>query len=172
MIGAIRSAAIFSSFVASAVIISRVCIGRLGALPVRQAIGEGPLRLAADRRWRHDADAGPVGTADRGDGLAPDGSTAADSPTNADLTEERFTSDSGPVNAGLVSLSMSLAEADLPSDPAALRAFALACHTERAGPATPMRFSVSDRWSGIRPSTNSILLRFSAIRILSPQKQP
>ncbi len=62
--------------------------------------------------------------------MAPNGSTAANSPTNADLTEERFTSDSGPVNAGLVSLSMSLAEADLPSDLAALRAFALACQAE------------------------------------------
>ena len=62
--------------------------------------------------------------------MASNGSTAADSPTNADLTEERFTSDSGPVNAGLVSLNMSLAEADLPSDPAALRAFALACQAE------------------------------------------
>ena len=62
--------------------------------------------------------------------MATNGSTAADSPTNADLTEERFTSDSGSVNAGLVSLGMSLAEADLPSDPAALRAFALACQAE------------------------------------------
>ena len=53
---------------------------------VRQAAGEGPLRVAADRRWRDDADAGAVGGADRGDGLAPHDSTAAADSTNAGLT--------------------------------------------------------------------------------------
>ena len=56
----------------------------------RQAAGEGPLRLAADRRWRDDADAGAVGAAGRGDGLAPNGSTAVAAPTNAGLTRHRF----------------------------------------------------------------------------------
>ena len=38
-------------------------LGRLGALPVRQAAREGPLRLAADRRWNDDTVTGPDGAA-------------------------------------------------------------------------------------------------------------
>ena len=57
-----------------------------GLCLLRQAAGEGPVRVAADRRWRHDADAGAIGAADRGDGLAENGSTACACPTNAGLT--------------------------------------------------------------------------------------
>ena len=43
---------------------------------------------------RNDADAGAVGAADRGNGLEANGSTAGARATNADLTGERFASDS------------------------------------------------------------------------------
>src|SRR5208282_2996848 len=56
----------------------------------RQAAGEGSVRLAADRRWRDDADASADGRADRGDGLAPHNSTGAAEPTNAGLTKHRL----------------------------------------------------------------------------------
>jgi transposase len=51
-------------------------LGRHGALSLRQAAGEGPLRLAADRRRQHDADAGAIGAAHRGEGLPQDGGAA------------------------------------------------------------------------------------------------
>jgi len=44
-----------------------------GWVPVRQAAGAGPVRLAADRGRRFDPDAGPVGAVARGDRLAADG---------------------------------------------------------------------------------------------------
>jgi transposase len=62
--------------------------------------------------------------------LAAHGSTAADTPTNAGLTQHRFRIDSGLARMLLVGLRMSLATAELPDDLAALRAFALACQGE------------------------------------------
>jgi transposase len=62
--------------------------------------------------------------------LAAHDSTAAASPTNAGLTYHRFRIDSGLLRQALISLRMSLATAELPADPAALRAFALACQGE------------------------------------------
>ncbi len=96
----------------------------------RQAPGEGTLRLAADHRRRDDPDAGAILGADRGDGLAAYNSTAGAGPANADLTNHRFGFDPGPLDLGLLCLTMSLATADLPEDIAALRAFALACQGE------------------------------------------
>jgi transposase len=46
------------------------------------------------------------------------------------MTQERFVFDSGEQSARSVGLAMSLASADLPADPEALRAFALACQAE------------------------------------------
>jgi hypothetical protein len=54
-----------------------------------------------------------------------DSATAADA-ANADLTHHRFRIDPGLDGSTLVDLPMSLATAELPTDPAALRAFALA----------------------------------------------
>jgi len=62
--------------------------------------------------------------------LAAHDSTAAASSTNAGLTYHRFRIDSGLLRQALISLRMSLATAELPADPAALRAFALACQGE------------------------------------------
>ena len=62
--------------------------------------------------------------------MAAHDSTAAASPTNAGLTYHRFRIDSGLLRQALISLRMSLATAELPADPAALRAFALACQGE------------------------------------------
>jgi transposase len=62
--------------------------------------------------------------------LAPNHSTAAATATNAALTQHRFVLDSGSVHSVLIDLDMSLATADLPIDPEALRAFALACQSE------------------------------------------
>jgi hypothetical protein len=54
--------------------------------------------------------------------LATHRSTAAASATNADLTRHRFPIDSGSAARVLVGLAMSLAMAELPTDPDALRA--------------------------------------------------
>ena len=62
--------------------------------------------------------------------MAAHNSTAAAGPTNAGLTHHRFRIDSGSTQVGLIGLRMSLATAELPADPAALRAFALACQGE------------------------------------------
>ena len=62
--------------------------------------------------------------------MAPHGSTAAAEPTNAGLTNLRFRIDSGGAEAALVDFRMSLATAELPTDPTELRAFALACQSE------------------------------------------
>src|SRR5260370_15592159 len=86
--------------------------------------------MAADRGRRDDADARADGGADRGDGLAPHGSTTAAEPTNAGLTNLRFCIGSGGANRVLVDFRMSLATAELPTDPAELRAVALACQSE------------------------------------------
>src|ERR1700679_4230737 len=86
--------------------------------------------MVANRRRRNDADACADGDAGGGDGLAPHGSTAATEPTNAGLTNLRFRIDSGGVGRVLVDFRMSLATAELPPDPAELRAFALACQSE------------------------------------------
>src|ERR1700678_4439596 len=86
--------------------------------------------MAAHCGWRDDAHTGAVFGANRGDGLAAHDSTAAASPTNAGLTYHRFRIDSGLLRQALISLRMSLATAELPADPAALRAFALACQGE------------------------------------------
>src|SRR5246127_2850537 len=86
--------------------------------------------MAANRGRRADADTGADGASGRGDGLAPHGSTAAAEPTNAGLTNLRFRIDSGGAEAALVDFRMSLATAELPTDPTELRAFALACQSE------------------------------------------
>jgi len=62
--------------------------------------------------------------------LAAHNSTTAAGPTNADLTHHRFRIDSGLARLALIDMRMSLATAELPADPAALRAFALACQGE------------------------------------------
>jgi transposase len=62
--------------------------------------------------------------------LAAHDSTTADSATNAGLTHHRFRLNSGSARQALIGLGMSLATAELPADPAALRAFALACQGE------------------------------------------
>jgi transposase len=62
--------------------------------------------------------------------LAPHGGTAAADSTNADLTNLRFAIDSGWIERVLVDFRMSLATAELPTDPAELRTFALACQSE------------------------------------------
>jgi transposase len=62
--------------------------------------------------------------------LAPHGSTGAAEPTNAGVTMLRFSIDSGGAEPALVDFRMSLATAELPTDPAELRAFALACQSE------------------------------------------
>jgi hypothetical protein len=62
--------------------------------------------------------------------LAAHDSTSAASPTNAGLTHHRFRIDSDSTRVGVIGLRMSLATAQLPADPAALRAFALACQGE------------------------------------------
>src|ERR1700739_1856661 len=90
----------------------------------RQAAGEGAFRLAADRRWRNDVDAGADGSAGRGDGLAPHNNNGAAESTNAGLTCLRFCFDSGRLDPRLVNRDMSLATAELPSDPAELHAVA------------------------------------------------
>jgi hypothetical protein len=69
---------------------------------VCQTIREGSFRLAADRGWGNDADAGAVGAADRGDGLAQDDSTASAGAANAGLTRQRFYFDSSPHLADLL----------------------------------------------------------------------
>ena len=70
-------------------------LGRQRSMPVCQATGEGSFRMAADRRWGNDADAGAAGAADRGNGLAQNDSTAITDPANAGLTGQRFASDAG-----------------------------------------------------------------------------
>ena len=67
---------------------------------------------------------------DRGDGLAARDSTASAGAVNADLTNQRFQIDSGSADLALIDLTMPLATAELPDDPAALRTFALACRGE------------------------------------------
>jgi len=62
--------------------------------------------------------------------LAPNHSAATAAPTNAGLTRHRFRLDSGLALRVLIDWDMSLATADLPADPDALRAFALACQAE------------------------------------------
>jgi hypothetical protein len=62
--------------------------------------------------------------------LATNNSTAAARPTNARLTHHRFLIDSGSARVTLIDPGMSLATAELPTDPVALRAFALACQGE------------------------------------------
>lgn len=62
--------------------------------------------------------------------MAAHDSTAAAYPANAGLTHHRFRIDSGLARVILIDLRMSLATAELPVDPAALRAFALACQGE------------------------------------------
>jgi transposase len=62
--------------------------------------------------------------------LAPHDSTGAAEPTNAGLTTLRFSFDCGGMEPALVDFRMSLATAELPTDPAELRAFALACQSE------------------------------------------
>ena len=62
--------------------------------------------------------------------MAAHGSTAVAYPTNAGLTHHRDRIDSGSSRAALIDFRMSLATAELPADPAALRAFALACQGE------------------------------------------
>ena len=62
--------------------------------------------------------------------MAAHDSTTADSATNAGLTHHRFRLNSGSARQALIGLGMSLATAELPADPAALRAFALACQGE------------------------------------------
>jgi transposase len=64
--------------------------------------------------------------------LAPNGSTGGAEPANAALTWERFIADSGVKSADLLGFGMSLATANLPVDPEALRAFAEACQAELA----------------------------------------
>src|ERR1700749_2997633 len=95
-----------------------------------QASREGSFRVAADRGRRDDADTRADGGVGRGDGLAPHGSTVAAEPTHVGLTNLRFCIDSGGPNPVLVDFRMSLATAELPTDPAELRAFALACQSE------------------------------------------
>ena len=58
-----------------------------------------------------------------------DNSRAAE-PTNVGLTYLRFCIDSGTPDALRVDKDMSLATAELPTDPAELHAFALACQSE------------------------------------------
>src|SRR3984885_11429161 len=96
----------------------------------RQAAGAGPFRAAADCRWRDDIDAGADGSAGRGDGLAPHDNSGAAESTNAGLTCLRVCIDSGGLDVLLVDKDMSLATAELPTDPAELHAFALACQSE------------------------------------------
>jgi transposase len=72
--------------------------------------------------------------------LAAHNSTAAAGPTNADLTHHRFRIDSGLPRVALIDLRMSLATAELPADPAALRAFALACQGELKAAQTAVQF--------------------------------
>ena len=62
--------------------------------------------------------------------MAAHHSTAAANATNAGLTNHRFRIDPGPPGSVLINLPMSLATAELPIDPDALRAFALACQGE------------------------------------------
>src|ERR1700753_3364244 len=86
--------------------------------------------MAANRGRRADADTGADGNPGRGDGLASHSSTGAAEPTNAGLTMLRFSIDSGGTEPALVDFRMSLATAELPTDPTELRAFALACQSE------------------------------------------
>jgi hypothetical protein len=62
--------------------------------------------------------------------LAPHDNTGAAEPTNAGLTYLRFCIDSGTPDLLWVNQDMSLATAELPTDPAELHAFALACQSE------------------------------------------
>jgi hypothetical protein len=55
-----------------------------------QAAREGPVRVAADRRWRDDTDTRAAGYTDRGDGLAPHSSATCSDSTSACLTKHRF----------------------------------------------------------------------------------
>lgn len=59
-------------------------------MPVRQAVGEGTLCLAAVDRRRHGPHARPVRVADRGDGLAPNGGAATAATAGADVNNPRF----------------------------------------------------------------------------------
>lgn len=79
--GPVHSLATYFSSVVSARTIGLsegALLGCVRPIPVRQAAGEGPVRLAADRRWRLDPDARTARAADRGYGLETDCSTAAD----------------------------------------------------------------------------------------------
>ena len=62
--------------------------------------------------------------------MAPDYSTATTNPTNAGLATLRFYAGSGDRQPVLVGFRMSLATAELPTDPDDLRVFALACQSE------------------------------------------
>jgi transposase len=62
--------------------------------------------------------------------LAPHNNNGAAESTNAGLTCLRFCFDSGRLDLRLVNRDMSLATAELPTDPAELHAFALACQSE------------------------------------------
>src|SRR6201998_3345092 len=96
--------------------------------------------MGANRGGRADADTGAEGASGRGEGLAPHGSTAAAEPTNAGLTNLRFRIDSGGAERALVDFRMSLATAELPTDLAELRAFALACQNELKGAEISVRY--------------------------------
>ena len=52
-------------------------LGRIRVVPVRQAAGERPVRVAADHRRTAAPDTRPTGVADRGNGLAADGGDGA-----------------------------------------------------------------------------------------------
>src|SRR6266481_4969910 len=65
-------------------------VGRLGAVPVRQAAGEGPLRLAAAGRRPPAADAGATGAAHRRHRLAPRGCARSGSTAGVSLKPRSF----------------------------------------------------------------------------------
>ena len=110
-------------------------LGRHRPVPVRQAAGAGQVRLAADRRRRHGADAGAAGAAGRGDRLAADGGAgaAAQAGGGVEIAAGRDSSrKSLAPGRHLVESAMSLASAPLPTDPEALRTFAAELQAELA----------------------------------------
>jgi hypothetical protein len=68
--------------------------------------------------------------------------------TNAALTQHRFVLDSGSASSVLIDLDMSLATADLPVDPDALRAFALACQSELKAAETAVQLKAAAPLAG------------------------